>query len=176
MTRNQAIQRIWTYRAFGVVIAVVGLTLLFVGLLKGLYYAEPSGSFIQNATKNIVAIVYHKIPVISPIIAAAWPYAPGFSLFPLLSVNNIPLLVIYVALWGGGFLFRAAQNLAAVVKAVDYQNAVDGMRGSRRRPDSREELNIPQKATFLGQVHENYIAPLIVTVVAGIILFVFNMN
>jgi hypothetical protein len=176
MTRKQAIQRIWTYKALAVLIAVVSLALLFVGLMKGMYYEESGSPVLEKFVKNSIAFAYHKIPVISPIISTLWPYVPELRLFPLLSFDNIALLVIYVALWGGGFLFRAAQNLAEVVKAVDYQIAVDAIRESGRRLDPREGLNVPRNATFLGQVHEHYVAPVIVGVVVGIILFAFKMN
>jgi hypothetical protein len=179
MTRKEAVQRIWTYRILGFLLFVVIVTLLFISILKASYYAD--SVILKPVVENIVSTLYYELPVVSPIISTLWAYVPTPRLAPLLSVENVPLLILYVMLIPVTYLWSAAQNLAEIVKAVDNQLAMESMHGSvRNRPTPRmqenEEFYVPSKATFWGQVHNNYLAPIVVTVIGGIILFVLKMN
>lgn len=182
MDRKEAIQRIWTYRALGLFLVIISLMLLAVWVLKMMYYGD-LGTFLEQPVKNLVSFLYFQIPIVSPIISTLWSYVPTPRIDAPLSVENIPLLLIYVALFAGLYLWRAAQNLTQTVKEVDHEIRKEKMRSAARgestsptQEDKSIVFDVPSNATFWGQVHEHYLAPLFVGIVLATILYFFGIN
>ena len=176
-------RRIWILRVAGACLALAGLVLTFVSLLKLLYYGMPAqGGELANALntsiQRFVYVVYSELNLVS----AVWSYAPTPTTSKIVSAPNGAFVLVYMLFFAGVATIRYAGSLADRLKrtmnVIDDEKLRQSYRESRVGGDEtavdkaqRLELHLaPPQDSLLKNIHALYVAPIIVLILGSIIL------
>lgn len=177
MTFNEAKQKSKLYYFIGYVVMLSTILMMIITLLKGIYYIATSGvdhgfiSGFYNTIANLVSFLYYQplFPVF------LWKISPNVNMFDMLSLDNWPLIILYLSLFLGVFFISAGRELSLRVKKVkamvEDEIMAASLRGEPVEPIRDNINNVPiKKEGVYSKLHSLYLAPLIV----GLVLFLIG--
>ena len=177
MNYNEAKKKIFRGRLIGgSLFAVAGLTFL-ISCLKFLYYGLDAGDPLSHALaapfQRLVSTIYLKTEFLN----LFWEYAPTPDARNHLSLPNFYFALVYLAAFIGTIIFRYANALAKRVGTAEQIIDDERIRHSIRRSalqhdrtsiEDQLEILPPNRDSIWKQFHTLYFAPLIVTIVGGV--------
>jgi hypothetical protein len=176
--KNKSIVKI----LMGLVIVAIGFITTIISLLKMMYFnstnASPIGNALGQVFKKLVYFIYEHTKFLN----IFWEYCPtpNISQTILFShIDNLYFLICYLLIFIGSGTYHSGKKLFVRIKEIDLiienQLIQESMRGELAR--TREEIENTthiNNSTMFSQVHQLYLAPLIVAIVGGILLKVFG--
>jgi hypothetical protein len=181
VTVDEAKREVWLRQVGGIVFWALSILALFavVGKSLDLYGGSNNGfvgRFYPYLRYYIELAQYHVPPL-----AAVWPYVPVFDLGDPLSWSNIWPATPYLGIWGGATLRRTGVELAEDVrtaeKAIRQEQLQESLRPGPRRSaaEIRLLIDIP-RPSFWHALVRTWLAPLVVAILAGLVLYLFGWN
>lgn len=167
--------------AGGVVIGVLSFISTVMSMLLMLYYHTADGSTLGNAIasqiKRFIEFAYGHTPALHWL----WELAPIPDTRNLTSSNSLAFALIYLGIFVGAALYGSGAKLKARIRRIQIeiedQIIKESIAGTSRRSRQQIEdsVEIPSSSIWK-QWHALYLAPLVVTVVGGLILkFIFGI-
>lgn len=145
-----------------------------------LYFRLSDGTVLGNAIaapfQKLVAEIFTHT---HQYLGFFWKKSPIPDLIQPFQAENLLFLIIYLLICIGLLLYSKGNNLAAQLKVINQEIEKQLIRESlhgqiiRNRKQIEEELNISSSQNFFSQWHQLYLAPLIVTIIAEIIIEFF---
>ena len=180
MNFHEAKSKVWTYKIIGVLIALLAITSTIISMLKMLYFrledGTAMGAAIARPFKQLVSVVYENTQAL----ALFWQRSPTPTLDELMSRQNVYFLSIYFLIFvglafyaSGGKLNRRLRKINQKIEDQLIAESIKG-EGGRNRQQIEESVDI-QSSTIFSQIHQLYIAPIVVAVVGGIFMKVAGL-
>lgn len=175
MNYKEAKRKSFIKRIIGLLIGVVSFVATLISFFKMIYFTFDDGtvlsSAIANISKKLVLFIYN---MTVEWLNLFWKYCPTPNLNNLTDLsdkNNLLFFILYLGIFIGISLYKSGEKLANKLKKIDEEIEIQLIRNSVSNV-SREELessaSIQNSSLF--QLHQLYIAPIIV----GIILLLIT--
>ncbi|MHA6495344.1 YniB family protein [Pseudomonas borbori] len=168
--RNNARVRI----VIGMGVAVLASLSTLISLLLML---SAFTSTMAAPLRNLVYVVYAN----TGFLGWLWQYCPTPTPYQLITFDNLVFALIYLAFFVGLALSASGWKIQRRVKRLEQEIDDQLMRESIQGVTQRSREQIERSAqvpgsSVLAQIHQLYIAPLVVTIVGGLILkFIFGV-
>jgi hypothetical protein len=175
MHYRQAVRQSIIKRVLGAIVFLVGGISTAISFLRMLYFNFDDGTAIGSTISKVFQKLVYTIYEHTQFLNFFWEHCPTPSLNQINTQDNVYFILLYLSIFVGAALYSSGKKLAIRLKiineAIENQLIRESIRGERAR--SRHELESTmaiENSSIFSQVHQLYIAPLIITVVGGIIL------
>lgn len=175
MNYQQALNKSRLKRIIGFIILLIGIISSTISILRMLYFNFDDGTVISGALskvfKNLISLIYENTQFLN----IFWENCPTPNLNQLYTQDNIYFILLYILIFIGSAVYSSGKKLAIRLSEINtmieneliHESIRDGER--RTRQEMQNNANINDSSIF-SQVHQLYIAPLIITVIGGVFL------
>ena len=175
MHYRQAVKQSIIKRIFGSFVFLLGAVSSAISFLRMLYFNFDDGTAIGGAIAKIFQKIVYAIYEHTQFLNFFWEHCPTPSLNQLNTHDNLYFIVLYISIFIGIALYSSGKKLAIRLKAINEmiedQLIRESLRGemARSRREIESTMSVENSSIF-SQVHQLYIAPLVITIVGGILL------
>jgi len=175
MTYRQALKQSIVKRITGFIIFIFGIVSTSISLLRMLYFNFNDSTTFGNALSNIFQKLVYIIYENTQFLSIFWKNCPTPNLSQLNNQENIYFLFLYLSIFIGVALYTSGKKLAIrlkiINKSIENQLIHESIKGDRARTRQEIEETIPvERSSLFTQVHQLYLAPLVVAIISGILL------
>ncbi|MBF7071336.1 YniB family protein [Aliarcobacter butzleri] len=168
MNYKQAKRKSYLKVIIGFILLLTGLISSIISILKMLYSNISDGSVFGELIGDIFKKLIYLIYTNTKFLNFFWENCPTPNLNILIAKENMYFMFIYLLIFIGLAIYRTglilATNLRNIDKRLENELIINNIRQKKE-----EESKINDSST-LSQLHQLYMAPLIVTVIGGILL------
>ncbi|OEC34390.1 YniB-like protein [Pseudomonas cuatrocienegasensis] len=176
MNYRQAKRKAANQAIIAFVVMVSGLIASIVSAMKMIYFRLDDGTALSGMLtaplKNLISYLYYQ-PWFPEWL---WQICPTPNPFAITDPENIKFLVVYAAIFVGAAISAGARKskvrLAKINEEIENELLRQSLRGestSNSRASMEENAVIPQQSIF-SQVHQLYLAPIVVTIIGALLL------
>ncbi|WP_457980354.1 YniB family protein [Ectopseudomonas composti] len=176
MNYRQAKRKAANQAVIGFVVMVSGIIASLVSAMKMIYFRLDDGTALSGMLtaplKNLISYLYYQ-PWFPKWL---WQICPTPNPYALNDPENFKFLVVYVAIFVGAAISASAsksrRRLAKINEEIENEMLRQSLRGesaARSRATMEENAVIPQQSIF-SQVHQLYLAPIVVTIIGALLL------
>lgn len=176
MNYQQALKKSRLKRIIGFVIFLIGIVSSIISILKMLYFNFDDGTIIGGALskifKNLISLIYQNTQFLN----IFWQNCPSPNLNQLNTQDNIYFLLLYGLIFIGLALYSSGKKLAIRLNDINIiienqliKESIMNNQAVKRRDEIQNEISIKDSSIF-SQLNQLYLAPLITSIVGGILL------
>ncbi|SDH57529.1 YniB-like protein [Pseudomonas flavescens] len=176
MNYRQARQKALSRVTIGLLISLAALAGTMVSLMKMIYFRLDSGSALSGILtgpfQNLISFLYYQ-PWFPKWL---WKIAPAPDPLYLGAPENVKFAAIYLGVFVGAAILSSGRKsqirLATINEEIEHEVLRQSLRGEsaqRSRAEMEERAVIPKQSIF-GQVHQLYIAPIVVGILVALVL------
>lgn len=175
MNYKQALNKSRLKRLIGFIILSIGVISSVVSLLRMLYFNFNDGTAIGGALSKVFQKLVYLIYENTQFLNIFWENCPTPNLNQLNTEDNIYFICLYILIFIGAALYSSGKKLAIrlneINRIIEDQLIHESIRNGvmRTRQELENDTHINDSSIF-AQVHQLYIAPLVITVIGGIVL------
>lgn len=170
MNYKQAKKKVFIMLWLSVLICVPSLISTLISILKMFALRLDDGSAIGYAVSDPFRKIVYSIYERSRFLDFFWNNSPVPNPLNFYDEQSIKFIGIYVVFFIGWVIFNSGKKLRSRLKQIDEEIENQMLMYSiGRNSDFREAMELQVNLSKSSKIHDLYIAPLIVTIVGGVI-------
>ena len=176
MNYIQALRKSRLKRFIGLIISIIGVISSIISILKMLYFNFDNGTAIEGVFAKIFQKSIYFIYENTQFLNIFWENCPTPNFNKLNVQDNMYFILLYALIFIGLALYSSGKKLSIRLDEINIiienqliHSAISSSEVKRTREEMQNNTNISNSSIF-SQLHQLYIAPLIITIIGGVVL------